>query len=848
MAFPLETAQLRGQQRSYALASSDKGLSSILRIVKPLDLGPFVSDYSKLPELRPNSPPIPFELSNPGASDNLHPLSNTHKRSSSRITNRAYHARRKSKALGPKRKSHIESTPSNYETISPQMISMPLESIDVSDDDVAERKEHKNPISKLFTRGERLQKYLSDSDSGSSVGSMPNDSTNSFPDNAEAEYESYNAEDASSQKESENSTGGVLTLEFDGESDEDLNEDMSVDSAFTDIEADSLADSSVNIMYDYTVPDTYVLERDPGVKGPIKQPSDKVSSSQTKGHSAVTPTDSMSKLAFSKLTPTLKRKESFTFQKTYNALSQVPNLKSNLSDMIQMRDKSSNINPLSYFTFVTANSENAKQAKIDLFVPPKSKPVLKDLEVDTDVSVFDCIGYCLLRLFEAKEFSEERDQATIMNPNQWRMELIDEDGDLYDSNFGTLDRTRLLSSYNFPRYLALCKAKNSKEASAQEKQTPLPLELKQNLGVFEKCSQERLRADEGQSDNLDPINRWNSIGSNIEVKVSNIPNSSSTKRISFFVSSSMQVGGLLDLICRQYQVDMSRYKLVLVVEEPNAHPWNMDAEFNRQRAPLDNSELLSNINSTDFIMVAQNPTRSMLDPKPKNESLEVDITPSSAPFLQSGITPKTAETGLKFNENDTHSNANSSQEVQEKKPPVGLKPKTFIENFISGANQLLPMNLNTIYHKWKVYRKKSPLLNRIEKSLILDGDYIHLAPTDDANWKKQPNDNPFSSSTQDSSHHHHHYLHHYNYSKYYNDTMLKTSSFHISRITKLKQYKDSKTPTHFKIVIEKETEQGGKESVIKKKYDLEAETVAQCEEIIEKINWALQAYKLSNAQ
>lgn len=68
--------------------------------------------------------------------------------------------------------------------------------------------------------------------------------------------------------------------------------------------------------------------------------------------------------------------------------------------------------------------------------------------------------------------------------------------------------------------------------------------------------------------------------------------------------------------------------------------------------------------------------------------------------------------------------------------------------------------------------------------------------------------------------------------------MLKTSSFHITQIVKLKQYKGSKNPNHFKIVIEKVE----KDSTIKKKYDLEAVNEQECEDIINKIRWVINIY------
>lgn len=78
--------------------------------------------------------------------------------------------------------------------------------------------------------------------------------------------------------------------------------------------------------------------------------------------------------------------------------------------------------------------------------------------------------------------------------------------------------------------------------------------------------------------------------------------------------------------------------------------------------------------------------------------------------------------------------------------------------------------------------------------------------------------------------------------------MMKTSSFHITQITKLKQYKNSKNPNHFKIVIKKHVDgsTNAKDSSIKKKYDLEAANVDECEEIIKKIKWVLQVYSMSN--
>lgn len=80
--------------------------------------------------------------------------------------------------------------------------------------------------------------------------------------------------------------------------------------------------------------------------------------------------------------------------------------------------------------------------------------------------------------------------------------------------------------------------------------------------------------------------------------------------------------------------------------------------------------------------------------------------------------------------------------------------------------------------------------------------------------------------------------------------MMKTSSFHITQIIRLKQYKSSKNPNHFKIVIQKNGDTNnsgnGKDATIEKKYDLEAVSTTECQEIIDKLKWVLQVYSMSS--
>ena len=121
------------------------------------------------------------------------------------------------------------------------------------------------------------------------------------------------------------------------------------------------------------------------------------------------------------------------------------------------------------------------------------------------------------------------------------------------------------------------------------------------------------------------------------------------------------------------------------------------------------------------------------------------------------------------------------------------------------------------------------MLNKIEKLLIVDGDYIHLAPLE------EHQDHMFLPG------HDHHHLSHYNYSKFYKQMLEKTLSFHVAHLLKVKQ--NAKLPSHLKIVVKKVSKDETKD--IKKKYFLEAESELQCKDIIDKLHYAQQMYSLS---
>lgn len=572
------------------------------------------------------------------------------------------------------------------------------------------------------------------------------------------------------------------------------------------------------------------------------------------------------------------RKNSFTFGKV-DVSKQNENINqprnSKLSMLIQSRYKSSNINPLNYYTFASSYIDSIHKASLNIYVPPSNSPVITNLNINDNVAVSDCIGYILLKLSTMSEFSN-KDDSSLMNPNRWRLELVDEDGENYGS-FGILDRTRLLSSYNNPRDIALCEITDEAEIIKNEKQAPLPMEFRQNL-----LAHEKKQASSSVNSKRNSL-LVNGKDETIELKI--LRNFNDTLQTSdyslIFISARALMGQVLDEFCAENELDSSRYELreILLREVPghnhithkHLQPENTLLQGNlrtdmgptvfERKGILKSTDSVLELESNTLELVPSDVMQSMVAQEYVNDHslANMAITPSESTNTLPLITPPAKQMEDKFQTLNIANEMKLNASIRTRKDPRRnttesirrtINSNKYLDDIIRGKNPLLPTNINTIYFTWKVWRKKPTILNKIEKTLIIDGDYIHLTPSDVMVWKKNPSENPFLSNQQNhsQSHHYHHYLHHYNYSNYYNTLMMKTSSFHITQITKLKQYKNSKNPNHFKIVIKKHVDgsTNAKDSSIKKKYDLEAANVDECEEIIKKIKWVLQVYSMSN--
>lgn len=515
---------------------------------------------------------------------------------------------------------------------------------------------------------------------------------------------------------------------------------------------------------------------------------------------------------------------------------------SNLSSMILSRFKSTTVNPLNYYLFVdgTVSANSSRATQLNVFLPPKTKPTLKNLSIDRSVSIADCIGFILLNLLKLSEVSELNDPS-FLNPNFWRLELVDEDGENYGS-FGVLDRNRTFASYNNPKDLALCRVKDVVEIDRNETLSPLPIEFKQNLTAFER---KKKSIDQGD----DEVPKVELLVSVFEYDNSGIP-----IKVSFKAPRNYTMGQVLKDFCVQRGLITTEYRFKVV-----------EADGRKSRFVKD-VELCGNLHLTILELVPSDTKFNLiLDREEKNSQLKPTTSPDIFPanLTAPNITPYNDELAAKVQDIKLESSAtpaqNKPEQVKSKQPPKSttksnkepIASNKYLDDIIQGNNPQLPTNINSIYFKWKVLKnnskmKKMKLKTFTEKSFIIDGDYIHITPPDDLMLKNMGESMSQNQLTNFNQHHTYHNLNQ-QLNRVANKQLMKTYSFHITQIMKVKQY--SKHPTHFRIIVQRQQADGENGSNSKdpmKKFYLVSVSESECSEIISKLRWVLQAYKLSS--
>ncbi|SGZ51703.1 CIC11C00000000673 [Sungouiella intermedia] len=340
MAFPFEPTQLRAQLRAFALSTNDD-TQTACRIVKPLVLGLYYDQYNQeyLKDFRSVSPPIPSELP-PDVGKSVPLQLGHHKR-----YNRKSQQKPVSKAVHKKAASQSKSGKKKKKRLKDKL---------------------RNPLTKLFQKSDASRLH-DDSDSSSGQITLESDHDEDsksldtsalliMPADETRRLNNLKLQDGELVVVAEMETGHAPTKKerdyrlddsFGGASDgdntvdddvlEDELEESSSDSAFTDIEADSMIDVD---SIEYTVPESYVLEEAQSKYNSKKKGRKMKQSSASLLEKSGKPLNADSLLAdlgvdaYSKSSSTrldkslqlLPRRSSFTFEKIYNTLDAEPKL------------------------------------------------------------------------------------------------------------------------------------------------------------------------------------------------------------------------------------------------------------------------------------------------------------------------------------------------------------------------------------------------------------------------------------------------------------------------------------------------------------------------------------------
>ncbi|RHZ47334.1 hypothetical protein Glove_585g44 [Diversispora epigaea] len=386
-----------------------------------------------------------------------------------------------------------------------------------------------------------------------------------------------------------------------------------------------------------------------------------------------------------------------------------------------------------YSFFAGKGDLNPITRKIYLpFSAEPTKPM--SVIVKRDASVEEIIGYTLYQYCDEKR--EPILDQTLCDVVRWNMRIVEDDG-VIDEDFPALERRQKISKFSFDQF-ALCKA--------------TPAQVKQNEAVSGKARpppKETLAAPPSINTNGTTIN--------------------STSTCSNTVNGGNSTSGIASTIDLTNQIFL-RIRLTLTPYEEVAH-------------------------TTTINVSGEMPFREVLEIICRKRKLE-----------SNKYTLKIADTDKYIDlEKTVESEGNANELALVEKPINGtttdvppqsptkrsLKRRTTNEppqpQYVS-SNEYM-----SVYKKYIVNRKIPMFVGRHERVLAIDGDYIHIMPSETRTM--------FES--------------------------MKTSSYHIGLVQSCKVNK--KIPTNFKLVIYRNSGP--------KTYDFEAESKSLASEISQKVRF-----------
>ncbi|GAV52248.1 hypothetical protein ZYGR_0AG02390 [Zygosaccharomyces rouxii] len=507
---------------------------------------------------------------------------------------------------------------------------------------------------------------------------------------------------------------------------------------------------------------------------------------------------------------------------------------------------------LEYFSFVSGSKvPRTESTELNVYIQASKsfKRTPFSLQVRKSANVFEVIGFILLRYATEVEENDMKDDGfkmdELQNPNRFCLKIVDEDGAPFEDDFGKLNRKKVIEGLSDDE-VVLCRV-SDEEMESNEKETPVPF----NGGGEVMNGTEVLRKDlsSGALNQLsyykpilgqDDANDNNAGNSKIiEIKVYIYPNTN--KKFNFTninVSVTSCINDILVKYCKMKHMDPNEY-IVKIPEKKLALNLNdtvlrldgnyqveiiskKDArELNLEKLKPDiKKPNLPTIQSNDLTPLTLEPATGYLKPEKVDEKTEREnhsnthktlsrkklaakhklglATPSSAASSNNSVP---MGNGLFKSRNNSKTSLHGSLSYYAPNRPLlagtgvaaGLTDNGY-QDLFSGA-----------YHRYRVWRRQQmSLMNKHERTLALDGDYIYIVPPENhLHWHEN----------------------------------VKTKSLHISQVILCK--KSKRVPEYFKIFFRR-----GQDEI--KRYYFEAVSPEECTEIVSRIQNLASAYKMNH--
>lgn len=525
---------------------------------------------------------------------------------------------------------------------------------------------------------------------------------------------------------------------------------------------------------------------------------------------------------------------------------QKPDTSDSLLSSLFSRKKQATANAadiLEYFSFVSGNKVPSGEATtINIYIQPSTKYKRHPFEasIRKSATIFETIGY-ILYLFSTKFKPDtiEKDglnEDEIKDPNKFCLKIVDEDGEPFEDDFGKLERLKTIQSLS-DNEVVLCKVGKSEE-KLNEKETPLPYDLHgEILGNIQVNNDGNLRLN--QFSYYKPIlsdetNQKNESSKIIPIKVYLFPcRNKEFNYTTVEVSVTSSLNDILVRYCKMKKMDPNEYLLKVpdkkvalnlndtVLRLDGHHEVEVVSKREARELHLEKSRPdlakpnLPTIQSTDLTPMTLDPTSAYL--KPESPTITKVASAENKPSTKykkagskhklilstqiSGSSNTSASTVNAFfkGKNSSKASLHGSYYVPDHSTPVSGTMNT------GGSSSNYPELLSGAYHKYKVWRRQQmSLMNKHERALALDGEYIYIVPPEKhLHWHEN----------------------------------VKTKSIHISQVISVT--KSKRAPEYFKLLIRR-----GQHDI--KRYYLEAVSSQECTEIVSRIQNSLNAYKMNH--